>query len=56
MVKMFVGIPMLGKPSLVGEGGPLTVSLKVSSINPARIVGLSRGNPQCHCDTPYGLL
>ncbi|KAI4497271.1 hypothetical protein M0802_007755 [Mischocyttarus mexicanus] len=41
---------------LVGEGGPLTFLLKVSLINPAHIVELSRGNPQCFCDTPYGLL
>nr|KAF7430083.1 hypothetical protein H0235_006481 [Vespula pensylvanica] len=41
---------------LVGEGGPLTFLLKVSLINPAHIVELSRGNPQCLCDTPYGLL
>lgn len=33
-------------------GGTLTVLLKVSAINPVYIVGLSRGNPQCHCDTP----
>lgn len=48
MLKMRTAVTMKAE-----GGGTLTVLLKVQAINFIYIVGLSRGNPQCHCNTPY---